>query len=174
LRGLIHIYTGDGKGKTTAAVGLCVRFAGSGGKVLFSQFLKDDASSEIGVLKMIPNITFLPSGKYFGFSFRMTEETKELAKEHYEQYMERVFRAVAEGTYGLLVMDEIIAADNLHFISHSLLLDFLRNKPEELEVVLTGREPSGELVDEADYVSEICCRKHPFQRGVGARVGIER
>lgn len=174
LYGLIHIYTGDGKGKTTAAVGLSVRYCGSGGSVLFSQFLKDDTSGELAILKNIPSLTFLPSGKTFGFSFRMTKEQKEQAKEHYTRYMDTVFQRIRQNDYGLLIMDEIIAADNLHFIPHSQLIDFLKNKPESLEVVLTGRNPSKDLIMLADYVSDINCVKHPFKKGIKARIGIEK
>ena len=89
MKGLIHIYTGNGKGKTTAATGLSIRYAGSGGKVLFTQFLKNDDSSEINILKQIENITFLPSGIYFGFTHSMTSEIKEKARIHYSTLFEK-------------------------------------------------------------------------------------
>lgn len=171
--GCIHIYTGDGKGKTTAAVGLAVRFAGNGGKVLFTQFLKDGTSSEIGVLKEIPNIRVRSFTEQLGFSFYMNEEQKKSAAEKYTAYLKEIIGTAEKMTNGLLVFDEALAAYNLDFIDHTLFLNFLKNKPESLEVVLTGRDPAPELVALADYVSEVRKVKHPYDRGIMARWGIE-
>lgn len=173
MRGCIHIYTGDGKGKTSAATGLAVRFAGSGGKVLFAQFLKDGTSGELAVLRKTDGIDVDDCDACFGFSFSMSKETREQAGAAYSSYLDRILTRVTDGQYGLLVLDEIIAAYNLGFIDRSVLLDFLRNKPEELEVVLTGRNPSEELMSLADYVSEIRKIRHPYDEGVSARKGIE-
>jgi cob(I)alamin adenosyltransferase len=174
MEGLTHIYTGNGKGKTTAAVGLGVRSAGNGGKVLFSQFLKDNKSSELKILKEIENIHLELCGETFGFYFRMSEETKKLAKETYSNYLARIIDSVKAGEYQMLIMDEIIATYNYELIDRQMLLDFLQNKPEQLEVVLTGRDPAEELVTLADYVSEIVKIKHPYDQGIPARIGIER
>ncbi len=174
MPGLIHIYTGDGKGKTTAAVGLSVRFAGHGGRVCFGQFLKDGSSGEIAVLRMIPGISVCSNEESFGFSFAMDDETKERARKSYSDYLELLLAKAADPSCGLLILDEVISAYNLHFIDRDRLLGFLRNKPEELEVVLTGRDPAKELVELADYVSEIRKIKHPYDRRIPAREGIER
>lgn len=174
MKGCIHIYTGDGKGKTTAAVGLSVRFAGNGGKVLFAQFLKDGTSSEIKVLSTIPGIIMMPCTEHFGFSFLMNEEEKKHAAAVYTDYLKNILAKAVEEEIGLLVMDEAVAAYNLNFIDHEILLDFLKNKPEQMEVVLTGRDPAEELVELADYVSEIRKIKHPFDQGIPARDGIEQ
>lgn len=173
MSGCIHIYTGDGKGKTSAATGLAVRFAGSGGRVLFSQMLKDGTSGEIAVLKQIEGIDVDSCTECFGFSFSMSEETREKAVKAYTEYLSNVLNRVQMGGYGMLVLDEIIAAYNLAFIDRRLLLDFLQNKPENLEVVMTGRDPAEELTELADYVSEIKKIRHPFDRGILARKGIE-
>ncbi len=173
MRSCIHIYTGDGKGKTSAAVGLAVRYAGQGGKVLFAQFLKDGSSGEIEALRKIPGITVFPCTKKFGFSFLMSEEEKREAIACYTAYLQEILgKAVFEG-YGLLILDEAIAAYNLQFFHTQSLLDFLESRPEALEVVLTGRNPADELVELADYVSEIQKVKHPFDAGLPARKGIE-
>lgn len=173
MRSCIHIYTGDGKGKTSAAVGLAIRHAGHGGKVLFAQFLKDGSSGEVGVLKNIPGITVFPCTKQFGFSFLMTEEQKKEAIVCYTKYLQEILgKAVFEG-YSLLILDEAVAAYNLNFFHTESLLDFLKSRPENLEVVLTGRNPADELVELADYVSEIRKIKHPFDEGLPAREGIE-
>lgn len=173
--GLIHIYTGDGKGKTTAAIGLSIRFAGNCGNVLFTQFLKDDKSSEINILKKINNITFMASGKNFGFTRSMTPEIKELAKTHFSQYLYQALENVTlkSNNFELLVLDEIIAADNFELIPHEKLISFLKNKPKNLEVVLTGRNPSDDIISLADYVSEIKKIKHPYDKKISARAGIE-
>ncbi len=174
MEGLIHIYTGSGKGKTTAAVGLGVRCAGNGGKVLFSQFLKDNKSSELNILSTIENIHLQLCTDTFGFYFRMTEETKKKAKETYGNYLAGIIECAQSGEYRMLIMDEIIATYNYELIDRQMLLDFLHNKPAQLEVVLTGRDPAQELVELANYVSEIMKIKHPFDQGIPARIGIER
>ena len=167
MEGLTHIYTGSGKGKTTAAVGLGVRCAGNGGKVLFSQFLKDNKSSELNILKEIENIHLELCGETFGFYFRMSEETKkQQAKETYSNYLTRTIECVKAGEYQMLIMDEIIATYNYELIDRQMLLDFLQNKPKHLEVVLTGRDPAKELVELSDYVSEIVKIKHPYDQGI--------
>lgn len=173
MRSCIHIYTGDGKGKTSAATGLSVRHAGQGGKVLFAQFLKDGSSGEIEVLKSIPGITVLSCTEKFGFSFRMNEEEKKEAAACYTAYLQKVLDKAVLEEYSMLVLDEAVAAYNLQFIDTQQLLDFLRQKPETLEVVMTGRNPADELVEIADYVSEVRKIKHPFDAGLPARKGIE-
>lgn len=173
-QGLIHIYTGDGKGKTTACVGLTVRCAGSGRKVVFSQFLKDNKSSELGVLKQLENINVILCDKTFGFIFKMDDAKKAEAKECYTEYMKRVIKEAVDSGADMLVMDEMIATYNANFIDREYFLDFLRNKPEGLEVVMSGRDPQPELVDLADYVSCVTKVKHPFEQGVPAREGVEK
>ena len=169
----VHIYTGDGKGKTTAAVGLAVRFAGNGGKVLFTQFLKDGTSSELRILKQIPEITVYSAEKNFGFTFRMDEETKQQARAYYDHYLAEALRRAAEESYGLLILDEIGAAYRTELIDRERLLTFLEERPQDLEVVLTGRDLAEELLSYADYVSEVRKIKHPFERVITAREGIE-
>jgi len=174
MKNLIHIYTGDGKGKTTAAVGLTIRYAGSGGKVLFSQFLKDNKSSELCILKRIDEIEVVLCQETFGFYSRMDEETKRKAKEVYSIYLRNIIDKATNQTIQMLVLDEIIGAYNNNLIERDFLLEFLRNKPDQLEVVMTGRNPQNELVELADYVSEIVKVKHPFEKGIFARPGIEK
>lgn len=169
----IHIYCGDGKGKSTAAMGLALRAAGSGEKVLVTQFLKDGTSSELKILRELSGVQVLTCEKKFGFFWNMTEEQKAEAKDAYEELFEKAVKMAAEKNVFLLVMDEFIAAYNHGMIDQKKALAFLKERPEGLEVVLTGREPSPELVELADYVSEIQKKKHPFDQGVPARKGIE-
>lgn len=169
----IHIYCGDGKGKSTAAMGLALRSAGSGEKVLVTQFLKDGTSSELKILRELPGVQVLTCEKKFGFFWNMTEEQKAQAKDAYEELFEKAVKTAVEENVFLLVMDEFIAAYNHGMIDQKKALAFLKERPEGLEVVLTGREPAPELVELADYVSEIQKKKHPFDQGVPARKGIE-
>ena len=169
----IHIYWGDGKGKSTAAMGLALRAAGSGEKVLVTQFLKDGTSSELKILREIPGVQVLTCDKKFGFFWNMTEEQKIQAKNAYEELFEKAVQTARQENIFLLVMDEFIAAYNHGMIDQKKALAFLKEKPENLEVVLTGRDPAPELLEIADYVSEIQKKKHPFDQGLPARRGIE-
>lgn len=171
--GMIHIYEGDGKGKTTAAVGLSVRFAGTGGKVLFTQFLKRNDSAELCILEQIENICLLRCEKNFGFTFRMTPEEKKEAAEYYNAHLKKVLDEATERQVGLLVLDEVLDAYNSNMISHEVLVNFLAEKPQDMEVVLTGRSPAEELLELADYVTYMEKRKHPYDKGINARKGIE-
>lgn len=169
----MHIYTGDGKGKSTAAAGLAVRFAGSGGRVQFSQFLKGNNTSEFEVFRKADNIDLYLPEKTFGFTFNMTEEVRREAAAFYQDYLERAFERAGQRKAGLLVLDESIGADREGFFNHKRFLELLENRSPDMEVVLTGRNPSEDLIEMADYVSEIRMVKHPYTRGVNARRGIE-
>jgi cob(I)alamin adenosyltransferase len=172
-QGLIHIYCGDGKGKSTAAAGLAVRAAGCGVKVLFARFLKNESSGELRILDEVPEIEVIHLQQSFGFYNTLQEKEKQQVKEVYEQLFHTIKEKVETNRYGMLVMDEFMAAYNYGLFSQDAALDFLQNKPVKLEVVMTGRNPGKELVDIADYVSEIKKVKHPFDIGVKARRGIE-
>lgn len=170
-RGLIHIYCGDGKGKTSAAVGLAVRAAGRGKQVVIARFLKTEDSGEVAVLRKIPGIHVIPCRKSFGFVFSMNEaEKREAAAYNRELFCEAV--RLSENA-GLLILDEIMAAVRYGMVLEEELSSFLEKKPEGLEVVLTGRDPSETLLAAADYVSEICKVRHPYDVGIPARPGIE-
>ena len=171
--GCLHIYCGNGKGKTTAALGLALRAAGRGKKVLIARFLKTDDSGEVAALKGIFGIQVMPCEKVFGFFWQMTEEEKKEAGQYYRELLCRAWQEAVRGPYHLLVLDEILAACNHGLVEEQRLISDLRTRPPGLEVVLTGRDPSKELVDLADYVSEIKKKKHPYDKGLGAREGIE-
>ena len=159
---LVHIYCGDGKGKTSAAVGMAVRAAGRGLKVVMVRFLKSDDSGEVAVLGHIPGITLLPCEKTFGFVSSMDRETRERAARW----------NLAEGA-DLLILDEIMAAMTYGMVPEERVLEFLEARPGGLEVVLTGRSPSERILGAADYVSEIRKVRHPYDQGILARKGIE-
>ena len=172
-KGLIEVYCGDGKGKTTAATGLAVRAAGCGMRVLFVRFLKNEHSGELVILDKIPEIDVIHLNREFGFVFRMTEEEKQEAKEVYSNLWQEAVRRAVEEEYDMLVADEFMAAYRYEFIDHVHALEFLKNKPGKLEVVLTGRDPAPEIQELAEYISEVKKIKHPFEQGVPARRGIE-
>ena len=171
MKGLVHIYCGDGKGKTTASVGLAVRAAGTGKQVLFTQFFKDGSSGEVAVLKQIPGIKTMHCEKKHGFFFRMDEQQKAAARQDYTELFRRALSEAEQAD--LLILDEVISSCNHGTVPEQELLDFLDRKPEKLEVVLTGRDPSEALQERANYITEMCKRRHPFDQGIGARKGIE-
>ncbi len=173
MPGLIHLYCGDGKGKTTCAMGLALRAAGRGMPVVVAQFLKSEDSGERDSLRRLGGVTLLPLPKQVTFTFRMTPEERAEAKEQSaRRFRTAVERAEAQRG-GLLVLDEICAAISTGMLELSEVEEFLDGKPEELEVVLTGRDPAQSLLDRADYVTEMRKRKHPFDQGITAREGIE-
>lgn len=170
--GLVHLYCGDGKGKTTAAVGLAVRHSGRGGKVVFAQFLKDGTSGECRVLAKL-GVTVLAANPVGKFSFRMTEEEKAETAAALGRTFDAATGFAVRERATLLVLDEICAAVNCGFLPEKTLMEFLESRPDSLEVVLTGRDPSENLQVHADYITEMKKRRHPFDEGVAAREGIE-
>jgi len=174
MKGLIHIYTGNGKGKTTAAVGLGVRACGRGMKVLMVQFLKGMKTGEAMSLKKLePDFMLYRREQLPKFTWEMNNEEKEKASRIQHEIFKHAKDAVYNGRVDLLILDEIMAAVNTNFLSKKTVLDFIKNKPDELELVLTGRNPPEEFIMEADYVSEILEVKHPMYKGVPGRKGIE-
>lgn len=172
--GLIHIYTGDGKGKTTAALGLILRATGRGLHVVLGQFLKGRETGELHTLSLLPGVTVFRGKPLTKFSFQMNEQEKAEVLQSHNEFIQELASYCRQEETDLLVLDEVIGACGTHLLDESLLIDFLKHKPEHLEVVMTGRNPSPELLELADYVSEICKRKHPFDKGIPAREGIEK
>lgn len=174
MRGLIHIYTGNGKGKTTAAVGLGVRACGQGMKVLMVQFLKCMPTGEMNSLKLLePGFVLHKGTETKKFTWQMTCEEKAKTSEEQHNIFKYANDAAQKGECDLLIMDEVLGALSAGMINNEDLIQFIKNKPEKLELVLTGRGASPELIDLADYVSEIRALKHPADKGVNARKGIE-
>lgn len=172
-KGCVHIYCGDGKGKTSAALGLAVRAAGRGQRVLLVRFLKNEDSGEVPVLRRIPGITVTPCDREFGFVFRMSQEQKAEAAKYYQRRFEQACRDMEDGDYQVLILDEILAACNYGMVQEADVVALLEHRTEGAEVILTGRDPSKGLLELADYVSEVQMRKHPFEKGIPAREGIE-
>lgn len=174
MKGLVHIYTGEGKGKTTAALGLGVRAWGRGFKVLFVQFLKGAMTGEIKAIEALqPGFQIYRGEEVKKFLWNMNEEELEEAKNVQSRILDYAKEEVNHGQWNLIVLDEIMAAVTSGMVELSKVVDLIKNKPEGLEMVLTGRNAPDELVELADYVSEIKAVKHPMNQGIPARRGIE-
>ncbi len=173
MKGLIHIYTGDGKGKTTAALGLALRAAGQGMRVVIVQFLKGSDSGEVHALCLIPGITLLRNQVDYGFfKFMTAEEQQDLIAEHNDN-LQKALTLVQSGNCDMLILDECIGAYTLGALDRAVIDDLLHNKPAELELVLTGRDPTEQMLAMADYVTEMRKIRHPYEQGVSQREGIE-
>lgn len=169
--GLVHLYCGDGKGKTTAAVGLAVRMCGSGGSVLFAQFIKPGTSSELAALAKLGAVKCVTSPVYHGFYRRQTDaQREETARACRALFGEA---ATAFASYDLVVLDELVAAYRWGVVDREAVLAAIKARPPRTEIVMTGREPPPELAALADYISCVQKVRHPYDAGVPARSGIE-
>ncbi|MBQ9673692.1 MAG: cob(I)yrinic acid a,c-diamide adenosyltransferase [Ruminococcus sp.] len=170
---MLHIYYGNGKGKTTAAVGLAVRAAGRNLNVLFAQFLKTEDSGERFALKKLDNINLVPCPDKLKFVAQMTEEEKLECRKYSRNIFDQSIRNALMGSYNMIIFDEIFTAIEHNMLSEGELFDFLANAPQNLEVILTGHNPSERVLALADYATEMVKRAHPYEKGVSARKGIE-
>lgn len=214
---MVEIYCGDGKGKTTAAMGLAVRAAGHEIPVRIVQFLKDGTSGELAILNKLDKIEIDTPHEFYGFVKNMTAEQKKAVADDYAAMLERaelwladiisdndkntdkimtgcgddseidseVDSEVDSGAdsgdkiksgneiAAVVIMDEVLHACNFELLDKDRLVAFVDKYRDKAELVLTGRNPSEELVGIADYVSEIKKIKHPYDKGIFARVGIE-
>lgn len=172
---MIHLYTGEGKGKTTAAIGLAVRAAAYEKKVIFAQFMKGSDTGELHTLARLNNVQIMRSPRDFGFFHQMSDDDKrELAGIH-DDILRQLLRAVETQDVGMIILDEITYPVNRNLLDRELLLELLRLAAdrETPELVLTGRDAADFLRDAADYITEMRCVRHPFEKGVGARQGVE-
>lgn len=168
-----HIYYGDGKGKTTAAVGLAVRAAGSNLKVLFVQFLKTEFSGERHTLSHTENVTLTYCPLELKFTFEMDEKEKLQASKLFKgMFVSSVTTALTE-RYDMVILDEIFDVINCDMISEAKVFEFVTNAPASMEIVMTGHNPPERFIEIADYVTEFKKIKHPYDRGVTGRIGIE-
>lgn len=170
---MVHIYYGDGKGKTTAAVGLCVRAAGRNQKILFVQFLKPENSGERYVLAQLDHVILTPCPVQMDFTFNMTDEQKSQLSKITRNLFERATVFALTEKFNMIILDEIFSAIEAKLITESDVYSFVADAPETLEIVMTGHNPSEKFFPLADYISKIEKIKHPFDRGIGARTGIE-
>jgi len=173
MSGLIHVYCGDGKGKTTAALGLVMRACGSDFNVVFVQFLKSQETGELRILRKLKNVAVLRGNIPSRFSWEFTEEEKKTVFDEHNRLFKDAILSIDNANKTLLVFDEIIGAMSKNLIDTDMVLRFLKKKESGAEIVLTGRNPTDELIAIADYVSDIKKIKHPYDKGIIARKGIE-
>ena len=166
--GLLHLYYGDGKGKTTAAMGLALRALGSGRRVVVLQFLKGGASGEIPLLEQLgAKIYRGKAGQKF--VFQMNEEEKAATRALQDANLAAAMAEPAD----LLILDEAGSAWELDMVDKALLQQAVRQRPAGQECVLTAHAAPQWMLDAADYVTEMKCLRHPYQKGIAARKGIE-
>jgi len=172
-QGMIQVYTGDGKGKTTAAVGLACRAVGHGYKVLIIQFMK--GKFEYGELetarRLAPLMTIRPMGRGCRVS-RERPDPEDVKCCH--EAMLYAQRAIASGEYDIVVLDEINVAVDLELLKKEEVLKLLDERPSHLELILTGRQAAQEIIERADLVTEMKEVKHYYRKGVESRTGIEK
>ncbi|GFZ30571.1 cob(I)alamin adenolsyltransferase/cobinamide ATP-dependent adenolsyltransferase [Clostridium zeae] len=173
-KGYVQIYTGNGKGKTTAALGLAFRAVGDGMRVIMVQFLKSNKTGELNSSELhSPNFKIYRFEKRRGFVWTLNDQEKlELKSEIMEAY-NFVKEVIKERKCDILILDEVMAAIYNNFLEVSMITDLIDSKPEDMELILTGRNAPKELIERADLVTEMKDIKHYYEKGVVAREGIE-
>ena len=166
--GLLHLYYGDGKGKTTAAMGLALRAMGSGKRVVILQFLKGGKSGEVPLLEQLGAKVYRGKAGQ-KFVFQMNEEEKEATRQLQNANLTAAMAEPAD----LLILDEAGSAWELDMVDKALLQKAVLERPAEQECVLTAHAAPQWMLDAADYVTEMKCHRHPYQKGIAARQGIE-
>ena len=169
-KGYVHVYTGPGKGKTTAALGLGLRAAGAGFKAHMIQFMKGRRYSELNAIENLPNFTFSQHGRD---EFVSKENPAQIDIDLAQKGFAHAKDIIKNSKYDLVILDEINVAVDYNLISLNDVIKLIENKPEKLEIVLTGRYAHPEIVKFADVVTEMLEIKHPYQEGVQARKGID-
>ncbi|WP_025209600.1 cob(I)yrinic acid a,c-diamide adenosyltransferase [Hippea sp. KM1] len=169
-KGYIQVYTGNGKGKTTAAIGLAVRAAGAGYRVLFVQFVKGQDYSEHKALRVFENITLKRFGRPGFIHSTPSKEDIEAAKEGYNFVLD----ALRSKDYDVVILDEANIAVFFNLFSEDDLLKLMDEKPDNTELVITGRYATERVIEKADLVTEMKEIKHYYKKGIQAREGIEK
>ncbi len=173
MRGLVIIHTGDGKGKTTAALGLAIRAVGAGLRVLIFQFIKGGRHcGELDALEILKKSGLPIEIKQGGLGFTSKGDPTEHKKAARET-LNLVRKEILSGNFDMIILDEINYAVKFDLITKDELLELLKIRPPELHLIFTGRDALPELIDRADLVTEMKLVKHPFQKGIKAQVGIE-
>lgn len=170
----IHVYCGDGKGKTTAAMGLCVRALGRGWNVVVSQFLKGQGTGELKILRDLPGccVVEAPTATC-KFVFQMDEQEKADYRQCVQRHFRETVKAAQETGAKLLVMDEVLDAVAMEMLDDEELAAFLTSRPADLEVVMTGRAPTPCVEPLCDYITRMTKIRHPYDQGLNARIGVE-
>lgn len=168
-RGYVHVYTGNGKGKTTAAFGLAIRAAMAGKSVFIGQFVKDMKYSETSITNLVKTIVIEQLGEGC-FIKKDPEESDQIAAKN---AMKKCGDILASGKYDVVILDEITIALYYKLINSDEVIEILRSRAQNVEVVLTGRYAPDEIIDFADLVTEMVEKKHYYQQGILSRKGID-
>ena len=171
MKGYIQVYTGNGKGKTTAALGLAIRAAGAGFKVFIAQFIKMGEYSEIKALKRFNDLILV---EQFGSSGFIKDKSSDYDIEAARKGVEKIKAVFGSGQYNVVIMEEANVAAKLGLLSVEDILEIMVEKPKDVELVITGRDADSRIIEKADLVTEMKEVKHYFQKGVKARTGIEK
>ena len=170
MKGIVQVYTGNGKGKTTAALGLALRAAGRDMKILIVQFMKKWDYGELHSVKLIPNITL----KTFGTKdFVYKGKAKKIDFEEAEKAFACGLKGIHSGNYQMVIFDELNMAIYYELLDQKFVLEKIKEKPKDVEIVITGRKATTEIIEFADLVTEMKEIKHPYQKGIQARKGME-
>lgn len=173
-KGLIHVYTGDGKGKTTAAIGQAIRAAGYGKKVYMFQLLKGRFSGEVESLKNIKEIKFVRvNSESTKFYYQMNEKEKKELRKKTQSIWASFIEEVIKSEYEIIIIDELMGAISNKLIDLGQVIELINKKSAAQELIMTGRNSPCELTELADYVTEMRMIKHPYQNGIPPRKGIE-
>jgi cob(I)alamin adenosyltransferase len=171
MKGYLQVYTGDGKGKTTAALGLAIRAAGAGLKVYVAQFVKGMKYSELVTLQKLSDYITI---KQYGHDCFIKKSPQKEDIQAAQAGLKEVGEIMLSGKYQVIILDEANIATHYNLFTVEDLLDFVRSKPEDVELVITGRRADPRILEEADLVTEMKEIKHYYQKGVQARDGIEK
>ncbi len=171
MKGYIQVYTGNGKGKTTAALGLAIRAAGAGLKVFIAQFIKMGEYSEIKALNRFKELITV---EQFGTGRFIKGKPSVSDMEAARKGVEKIKGAFTSGQYNVVIMEEANVAAKLGLLSVEDILRIMDDKPKDVELVITGRGADSRIIEKADLVTEMKEVKHYFQKGVKARIGIEK
>lgn len=170
---MLQIYMGNGKGKTTASIGLAMRFAGTGENVLFCQFMKGSKTSELNSLKYIPNIEIVRNSQDFGFYQSMTDVEKRKLTCMHNNTLDYIETSLKLENFKLVVLDEITHAYNYNLLDKYKVERIINTYSNVVEIVVTGRNPDEFFLKRADYITNVESIVHPFDKGIKARKGIE-
>lgn len=172
-KGYIQIYTGNGKGKTTAAMGLSIRAAGNGMKVCIVQFLKAWKTGELNSLEKLDNIDVFRFQTIKKFTWQLNEEEFNALKLEVKKTYDFILEVFEEKKYDVVIVDEIMGALGAKLLTEQEILYLMDRKPETIELVMTGRNPTEAIINKADLVTEMNPIKHYYEQGVKSREGIE-
>jgi cob(I)alamin adenosyltransferase len=172
-RGLVQLYTGDGKGKTTAAIGQAIRAAGNNFKICFAFFFKDFEKHPTGESQILENLGITLYNVVLEYPWNKESYDYENIRQECLHALYFVKNKIYTENFDLVILDEINIALRDKFLTEDEIIDLIQKKPKQTELILTGRGATEKIIQEADLVSKIEKIKHPFDQGIGERVGIE-